>query len=335
MPVETVESQIGIVGNRFGRPADSDFPDDVYEALLCLARLQHGVASRSQLFDAGASGSMIDRWLRSRRLLTFHYGVYAIGHDVVSLRGRWMAAVLSAGGRSVLSHRSAGALWGICSPSSVTEVIRSSGPGRSWPGLADGCRKGDRALKVHRSRVLISGDFTIRESIPVTSVPRTLLDLASILTERQLESAVAHAERSRLIDLAAVEAVASRGPGWRGVSKLRRILAGWNPESTRTRSELEMRFLSLCRSEGLPSPSVNGSLIGYEVDCLWNDARLVVELDGFAHHSDRVTFERDRSRDLELHRAGYEVIRVTFRMLEVESQSLIEMLHARVAARQP
>jgi hypothetical protein len=277
---------------------------------------------------------MIDRWLRSRRLLAFHSGVYAIGHDVVDLRGRWMAAVLSAGGRSALSHRSAGALWGICSPGSFTEVIRSSGPGRSWPGLADGCRKGDRALKVHRSRVLIPGDFAIRDSIPVTSTPRTLLDLAPVLSERQLESAVAHAERNRLIDLADVEEVASRGPGWKGVSKLRRILDGWNPESTRTRSELEMRFLSLCREAGIPSPTVNVPLAGHEVDCLWSDARLVVELDGFAHHSDRATFERDRSRDLELRRAGYEVIRVTFRMLEAETENLIETVLTRVAARQ-
>ena len=273
---------------------------------------------------------MIDRWIRSRRLLAFHYGVYAIGHDVVSLRGRWMAAVLSAGGRSALSHRSAGALWGVCSPGSVTEVIRSSGPGRSWPGLADGCRPGDRALKVHRSRVLIPVDFTIRESIPTTSLPRTLLDLASTLSERQLESAVMHAERNRLIDLADVIDMASRGPGWRGVSKLRRVLDAWNPESTQTRSELEMRFLSLCRSSGVPSPSVNVPLAGFEVDCLWSDARLVVELDGFAHHSDRAAFERDRRRDLELRRAGYEVIRVTWRMLENEPENLIETILSRV-----
>ena len=333
--MESVQCQTDQPGNRLARSGAGETLDDVYEGVLHLARSQHGVASRTQLIDLGASGSMIDRWLRSRRLLAFHSGVYAIGHDVVDLRGRWMAAVLSAGGRSALSHRSAGALWGICSPGSVTEVIRSSGPGRSWPGLVDGCRPGDRALKVPRSRVLIPQDFTVRKSIPTTSLARTLLDLASTFSASQLESAFTNAERNRLIDLADLRDVASRGPGWRGISKLRHILDAWNPESTQTRSELEMSFLSLCRASGVPSPSVNVSLAGFEVDCLWKDARLVVELDGFVHHSDRGAFERDRSRDLALRRAGYEVIRVTHRMLDAESANLIETILSRVAPRLP
>ncbi len=330
--MEANELESGAAGDRRSSRGSDVGRGSVHERMLEIARLQHGVASRTQLLDAGASASMISRWLRSHRLVQFHRGVYAIGHDVVDLRGRWMAAVLSAGGRSALSHRSAGALWGICSQGAVSEVIRSSGPGRSWPGLSRRSRVGDRALRVHRSRVLIPADFTVRESIPVTTPPRTLLDLAAVFSAPKLESAVALAEKNRLIDIDDLEEVAARGPGWRGVKKLRRILEVWNGESTQTRSELEDRFLTFCREEGVAVPSVNVLVAGHEVDCLWGAARLVVELDGFAHHCDRATFERDRVRDLDLRRAGYEVIRVTFRMLAENPRPLADHLLARVAA---
>lgn len=307
----------------------------VFDRVLEIARSQHGVAGRTQLVHAGASASMISRWLRSRRLVPFHRGVYAVGHDIVDVRGRWMAAVLSAGGRSALSHRSAGALWGICSQGTTSEVIRSSGPGRSWPGLAKDSRVGDRALRVHRSRVLTPTDFTVRESIPVTTPARTLLDLASTLSGRRLESAVVEAEKRRLIDRRDLEEITARGPGWRGIKNLRRILEDWNGEATHTRSELEIRFLALCGEAAVPSPAVNVLVSGHEVDCLWSFARLVVELDGFAHHSDRATFERDRGRDLDLRRAGYEVVRVTSRMLSNDRQSLIELLRNRTVDGRP
>ena len=145
----------------------------------------------------------------------------------------------------------------------------------------------------------------------MTTVARTLVDLAAVLREWELERAAEEAERLRLFDGAAVDDALARASGKRGVGALRRILAGLR-EPPFTRSELERRFAELCRDHGIAPPSFNASVLGYEVDALWEAERLIVELDGYAHHGTRAAFERDRRRDAALARAGYRVLRFTW-----------------------
>jgi hypothetical protein len=162
----------------------------------------------------------------------------------------------------------------------------------------------------------------MRESIPVTSVARTLVDLAGVANLHQVERAVESAERLGRLDVRAIEELDALGRGRRGVRALRALLGEYR-EPAPTRSELERRFLKLCRDAALPPPAVNAFVAGLELDFVWHDGRLVVELDGHAFHGTRAAFERDRVRDASLQVAGYRVLRVTHRRLEAEPAAVI------------
>ncbi len=144
---------------------------------------------------------------------------------------------------------------------------------------------------------------------------RTFLNLAGTMSQRGLESCLSEAERLRLIRIDELRSISELGRGWPGIRKLRTALAIWDPTILDTRSELEAGFLAACRTHEVPPPVLNVEVAGLEVDCLWPEARLVVELDGFTHHGGRAAFERDRVRDLTLHDAGYRVVRLTHRHL--------------------
>jgi very-short-patch-repair endonuclease len=157
-------------------------------------------------------------------------------------------------------------------------------------------------------------DITERDGIPVTTVARTLLDLAGIASRRELARAVDTAERLQLFDLASVEEGLSRARGRRGAAALREAIAGWRPRDTR--SELEDRFAELLASTGLPEPRLNvlvwGEADQHEVDAFWPSDRLVVQLDGFAYHRTRRDRERDAATDADLDLAGFRVLRLTW-----------------------
>jgi very-short-patch-repair endonuclease len=154
------------------------------------------------------------------------------------------------------------------------------------------------------------------DAIPVTSVARTLLDLAAV-APRQIDQALEKAERLGKFDLVAIHSLLGRCGRHRGAPKLRRALGLYVPVP-QTRSELERRFLALLEDAGLARPAVNASVAGHEVDMLWPRRRLVVELDGYEYHRTRAAFERDRRRDEDLKVAGYEVTRLTARRLAEE-----------------
>jgi very-short-patch-repair endonuclease len=157
-------------------------------------------------------------------------------------------------------------------------------------------------------------DFTERDGIRVTTVARTLLDLAGVVSRRELARAVDRAERLELFDLTAVEDVLGRARGRRGAARLRRAIAAWLPRQTR--SELEDRFQELLAAADLPRARFNVLLRGeraqHEVDAFWPSERLVVQLDGFAYHRTRRDRERDAATDADLELAGFRVIRLTW-----------------------
>ncbi|HEY3020607.1 MAG TPA: type IV toxin-antitoxin system AbiEi family antitoxin domain-containing protein, partial [Solirubrobacteraceae bacterium] len=178
-------------------------------AVAALAERQHGVAARWQLLALGIGAGAIKYRLASGRLHEIHRGVYAVGHRVLSMRGRWMAAVLAAGRGAVLSHRAAAALWGIRGGTAVEVTSERH------------CRRA--GLLVHRA-TLPPDEVTTRAGIPVTTVARTLLDLAAVLPRHDVESAFHEAEYQQRTDLTSLDALVARYRGQRGTATIREIL---------------------------------------------------------------------------------------------------------------
>jgi hypothetical protein len=187
-------------------------------------------------------------------------------------------------------------------------------------------RRARPGISVHTSPLDRADRATI-DGIPVTSLSRTLLDLAEVVKPRQLERAVEAAEASGQFDLAAVDEVISRCRGRRGLGRLGAALAAYRPPPF-TRSELEQRFTELVQEAGLPLPSQNVHRHGYEVDAVWENERIIVELDGYEHHRTRAAFERDRDRDARLRAKGWTVLRFTWRQVVNDPQTVIAALRA-------
>lgn len=175
-------------------------------------------------------------------------------------------------------------------------------------------------------------EVTRLRQIPVTTPARTLLDLATVLPSRELEQAIAKAERMHAGTQRRLLALLARYPSRAGTPKLRELLDG-SRNPALTRSEAEERFLELVRRAGLPAPDTNVHVHGYELDFLWREERLAVEVDGFAFHSDRSAFEADRRRDADLAASGIQVIRVTWRQIRDEPEATLARLAIALVAR--
>jgi predicted transcriptional regulator of viral defense system len=278
-------------------------------ALATLAERQHGVVSLRQLIAIGFSRDAIDLRLDRWHLRLVHREVYAVGHAKLGRHGRWMAAVLAYGDRSLLSHRSAAELWGFArQPAGIVDVTAPQG--RQGVGRRAG-------VFIHRGK-LDPEDRTELSGIPVTTAARTLFDLAESVRLKQLESAWEEADRLSLLELTAVERVCDRGRGRRALKSIRLLLSQGRAAAESTHSPLESDFSHFCHEHRLPPPIFNALVIGFEVDALWPAQHVIVELDGFAFHHHRAAFERDRARDSALQVAGYRTLHVTHRRLHGE-----------------
>jgi hypothetical protein len=218
----------------------------------------------------------------------------------------------------------AGRQWGVVS---VSQLLAA---GLTRAGVtAPATRHGGQGIRLHRSRCLDARDTTHQQGIAVTTVPRTLLDLAATVRSDRLERALAQAQRLELYDHRAIEGVIARSNGHRGTRVLAEATAREEPKWTR--SELEAWFLGLVRDAGLPEPLVNFSLTApdhprLEVDFYWPTHHLIVELDGWQTHRTRAAFETDRARDAALTAAGSKVVRFTWRTQEETIQRRLEAL---------
>jgi hypothetical protein len=285
----------------------------VDRAIFELARRQHGVFHKDQLVALELSDSNIEYRLRVGRLHAHHRGVYGLG-PLGSKFAHWKAAVLAAGPGAVLSHRSAAELWGLLD--GFTRPIHLTLPSarRDRPGL-----------RFHRS-VLAADEHTTVEAIPVTTVPRTLLDCARGMSARRIERMINEADVLRLHDRLSVRDLLDRYPGRPGSRTLLEALRRRNAGSTVTRSELEERFLELVEEIGLPRPEVNAAfdLDGQpiEIDALWHAERVAVELDSRQFHETPLAFERDRRRDRKLMAVGWRPVRITWRQLHEEPSAV-------------
>ena len=233
------------------------------------------------------------------------------------MKGRLLAAVLACGEGAVLSHGSAAALWGLVGAKPRVDVTSAQGnQGLSRLPL----------IQLHRCR-FSPLDTEIRDRIPVTTVARTLFDLAEVVEFRRLEQAWEEADRLHRLRLREVEDVCERGYGRRALKPIRRLL-GEARAATAVRSPLEERFQRFCDAHDLPPHSTNVDVLGSEVDVLWPAARLIVELDSWEFHRHRAAFQSDRKRDTRLLVAGYRTIRVTHQRLDREANTLAAEIRA-------
>jgi len=255
------------------------------------------VFTGEELLAAGIDKSAITRRLRARTLHRMYRNVYSVAPPaLLRPEARWRGAVLACGDDAVLSHCSAAALWGLLEDR--WSFVDITTPRR--------CRKGTEGIRLHRTRRLDQGDVTIVRAIPVTTVERTLVDLADVVSLRVLRRAARQAEVLRL----PVGSPREKAHGRRGAPSLS-ALSVHRADVVLTRSQLESRFLRMCRRFGIPKPDRNVGIEGKERDFVWRDARLVVEVDGHATHGTRFAFEDDRARDVALVRAGWRVVRFT------------------------
>jgi hypothetical protein len=303
-----------------GRPATLAARE---RALAALASSQYGVVGRWQLVALGFGDEAIKLRLRTGRLHPLHRDAYAVGHRVVTKRGKWLAAVLALGPGTMLSHESAAALWGLAGDRPEVHVTAPRGrqvrPGRS-------------GIRLHRCKFQVD-ERVDRDGIPVTTVARTLFDLAERAPSHRLKGAWEEADRLHLLRLREVAVVYERGRGRRRARKrIKPFLDAERRYVEDTASPLEDRFAAFCVAHRLPPPRTNVLVDGDEVDALWPAARLIVELDSWEFHAHRQAFETDRDRDTEHLIAGYRTIRVTHRRLSAEPDRLAAQIRALLGA---
>jgi len=304
---EGISSQaVGVVGT--GDPAAA-----------WVAARQCGVISHGQLLACGLTRDAIRHRRETSRLHSLYRAVYLLGHRGAPEGSSQWAAVLACGPRVVLSFHSAGWWWAICAElQGVVDVSGTVNHGKK-PGI-----------RFHQVGTFTPGDVRSRRGLPVTSPIRTLVDLAGVLNERALERAVDEAILRRLVrerDL--VEAL---GPsrGRPGIRRLRAIL-GNGLEHGASRSGVERTFRRLIAAAELPAPDFNVRVERYELDALWREYGLAVEIDSYATHGGRVPFEADRVRDADL--SGLKPLRFTDRRLKLHPEAVVATLARELASR--
>jgi predicted transcriptional regulator of viral defense system len=238
-----------------------------------LAARSHGVVTRAELLAAGITHDEIKQRARTGTLLRQHRGVYRVGHRAPSVEARYLAAVRACGDGAVLSGRAAAYLWGI---------LKGRPP---EPEVTMPTKRRVPGLTIHRARSI---ERTTHRGIPITTVCRTLVDLARHLSLDALarachEAGVLHDTRPKQ-----VEAVLATRPRIEGAAKLRAVLRGDMPV---TPSELERQFLRRLKEADLPLPKTNRPAGGRRVDCRWPEHRLTVELDSYRYHHSRHAWE--------------------------------------------
>jgi len=253
---------------------------------------------------------------RTGRLHRLHAGVYSIApRQLLTRQGWWMAAVLASEPNAVLSHHTAAALWGVRSYSGG--AIHVTVPHKSTS---------TKRIRRHHSS-LPADEVTVEEGIPVTSVHRTIFDLAVTVSVDEVVAMIKEAEYLNRWDRLSLPDLLERYPGKRGSRKIRFALQRLKEEPPGPkRSKLEERFAPFLRRHHLPLPRFNDwILLGpkrYQVDCHWPHLHLIVELDGWEGHSTRSAFQDDRARDRALKVAGFSVIHLTWNQLDVEAKAV-------------
>jgi very-short-patch-repair endonuclease len=289
----------------------------VGDELARIAGAQHGVVTRAQLLEAGLSASAVQRRVRNGTLLPEHGGVYRVGHRAPSLEARYLAAVRACGDDALLSGPAAGHLLGL---------VKGLPPP---PEVTAPTKRLIKGVRTRRRRTIDARDATTVRGIPVTSVSRTLVDLAADLSLDDLARACHEAGVIHRTTPRQVEAVLARRPNTPGAARLREVLRG---DVRVTLSKLERSFLSMLRDASLPLPQTNRPAGARRVDCRWPERRLTVELDGYRFHHSRHAWEQDRRREREARARGDEFRRYTYGDVLEDPRYILAELRALLSA---
>lgn len=239
-------------------------------------------------------------------------GVYVVGRADVTAYGRAWAAILATRGHGpvqhvrALGHRSAAAALGVGDEPPRPEIV------------VVGAVLDVRGIEIRRTRRLAADEVRVDPlGLPWTDWARTTVDLAAVLSPRELDRHLDRSDRERLIDLRAVDAALGRARGRRGTGVLRQALDLYRdaPDALFL-SRLERLAYRVLVPAGIPRPEVNGRVAlpgggSIRVDLLLRDHLLAIELDG-RDHARGDQFRVDRWRDRELQKLGYRVLRFTW-----------------------
>jgi very-short-patch-repair endonuclease len=280
-----------------------------WEEVLRVAGLQCGVVTTRQLHTARLGRGAIAHYVKRGRLFRRFIGVYLVGRPTLEpLAAEWAAALLC-DGAGALDRLSALAIWKLVERPPATPTVTVVGRDlRARPGIV-----------VHRCATLTPDEIRMRSGLPVTSPARSILDAAPLLGE-DLEQTIATARRRRLLRPGELEHTLERHPGRPGIQHIRSIL---DRGDKYTRSKAERLMLRLAREAGLPEPLTNVPFENIELDFVWAQQRLVVEVDGGEFHSGPTAFQEDRDRDARLVAAGYRVIRFTWHQLTEQPMKVV------------
>lgn len=288
-----------------------------------LAARQSGVVPVAQLYELGFSRQQIDVRVRRGQLHPRYHGVYAVGHTRLSLRGELLAAWFAAGPHSFLSHSTAAAYHGLrphdLQRIELTVPVEHTPPGRC-------------GLIVHRTTTPIEpAEITRTDLFAVATVPRVLVDVSGRSTDAELDALLTAAVHAEVFDPFAFEAALERHPRRPGIGRLKAV-ADWYRPGLDRKSELERMFdRTLAQRRDIPSCERNVELGEWEIDCLWREQRLALELDGRRYHTARQDFDRDRRKDTQLQLLGFRPMRVGYWTWVRESGRVIADLLAMLA----
>ncbi len=266
-----------------------------------------------QLATIGLTQSTIADRCGTGKLIREHHGVYSVGHSQTTPAARADAAVMACGERSVLSHDSAAALYKL----------------RKWPPLPEissPLRRRRPGVRAHQTTTLTRGDVTYRQGIRVTTVARTIADIARRLNDDELTRAIHEARRNRdLTDhgLARLYALCPRA------------VEVFDSEEAPSRSIFQHTFRSFLELRGFPIPVFEADWHGYQVDAYYPDHTLIIELDGYRDHSLPDRFEADRERDELAITLDHATLRITWQRLTRKPGELDHNLRTILAARAP
>ena len=287
------------------------------------ALTQNGVIGCRQLYAAGLTPDAIRARVAAGRLFHLFHGTYAIADPAVLPLAWETAALLALGPHSFLSHRSAAAAWGLATPDPSTIDVTLVGR-RARPR--------DR-LRIHQVAQLDRADTATKSNLRLTSPARAVIEFAAQATSSELERAFGEGRAKQLINDPRLSQALMRFPQNHSGAAIVRHLLHTDPGATRTRSNPERTVRRLLRAGNLPQPIVNVPLLGYTADFLWEDHKLILEVDSYGTHGDRLAFERDRRRDQVHIAAGYTVIRVTREQLINEPYAVIARIAQALALR--
>ncbi len=273
--------------------------------IAALIAHQHGHITRKQLRDRGVAARTIDHRIASGKLIRVHAGVYAVGYIRVEPVARAMAAVLACGEGAVLSHDSAAALWGL----------------RRWPQIpevtAATYRRRPR-VTTHRSTTLERNDLRVQLNVPTVSAGRAIADIAPRLSDKQLTRATQDARHDGHLKPTDLHRLLLRCP------RLQQLV---DPQQNPTNSGFEDELTRWLTNHGLPIPIINATVNGHQVDALYPEHKLILELDSWPYHKDYPTWRSDRERDGEnLASGGYRTFRIPEQLTDTKANQLRKIL---------